>query len=337
MDINSILETFHKEWPMIKAAPYSFFICVFLASAIFVVIIWAANRGRVAKLKENIEHLKGDKERLKERIEDQSRAPAQATPVSLPSAQPFPPSKLRIISSYYGGINGEADEEVTEKYLRPKICGDALVGWVGADLFGPFQPVINLPKRLIVHYSFSGKEATVTRPENAMLVLPEDQFLKQQIEETSREWDKKFKQCDLALEETKLQIPVAAYGDSPMLLELRKRIIVLATDLFGLLREKGPAPDNPLNHMRVLNEEWSDRTTKWWQGYRLPLNAAYQHKFHLRVKDMIYELTEQNIKNRIADDKVTKEDVDPEDIRKLASDLVETAAGMDVTQLSKGT
>jgi hypothetical protein len=89
---------------------------------------------------------------------------------------PDRPSRLRIISSYYG-VEGGRDEEVTETYLRPRIRGDALVAWVGADLFGAYQPVFGL-KRLKVHYSFEGKDATIVREENQLLVLPEDPYLK---------------------------------------------------------------------------------------------------------------------------------------------------------------
>ncbi|HZL50548.1 MAG TPA: hypothetical protein VFC37_06320 [Terracidiphilus sp.] len=102
--------------------------------------------------------------------------------VDLPNAKPQMESRLKIISSYYG-VEGGPDEEVTEKYLKPRMAGDSLVGWVGADLFGPFQPVTGLLKRLKVRYSFNGKEATVTRPEHAILILPEDSFLTRQLDE----------------------------------------------------------------------------------------------------------------------------------------------------------
>ena len=84
-----------------------------------------------------------------------------------------PPPRLKIISAYYG-VQGGRDQDVAEEYLRPRIGRDALVGWVGADLFGALQPVINLPKRLKVHYSFDGSEATVVKNENELLVLPVD-------------------------------------------------------------------------------------------------------------------------------------------------------------------
>jgi len=87
------------------------------------------------------------------------------------------PSKLIVDSAYYG-IEGGADEEVSDKYLRPRIRGDALVGWIGADLFGAYQPVFGR-KRLKVCYSFQGKKATIVRQEDELLVLPEDPHLKE--------------------------------------------------------------------------------------------------------------------------------------------------------------
>ena len=91
-------------------------------------------------------------------------------------------SRLKILEARYG-VEGGPDADVAEKYLIPRIAGDSLVGWVGADLFGAFQPVINLHKRLKIRYSFDGSESTVERPEHAMLVLPEDRFLKSQTED----------------------------------------------------------------------------------------------------------------------------------------------------------
>jgi hypothetical protein len=116
-------------------------------------------------------------ERFK-RLEEERRSPEI-------SFQEQKNSRLKIIEARYG-VEGGPDPEVYEEYLKPRIHGDALVGWVGADLFGGYQPVTGLPKRLRVRYSFDGKEATVERPEQAMIVLPEDRFLKQEIERLTR-------------------------------------------------------------------------------------------------------------------------------------------------------
>lgn len=92
------------------------------------------------------------------------------------------PSRLEIIESRYG-IDGGPDPEVTEQYIKPRIYRDTLVGFVGADLFGGFQPHIGPPpKRLKVRYRFDGEESMVVRGEGEMIVLPEDRFLKKQLE-----------------------------------------------------------------------------------------------------------------------------------------------------------
>lgn len=94
--------------------------------------------------------------------------------------------RLNILWAHYGAEGGPA-KEVAEEYLRPRIRGDSLVGWVGSDLFGPLDPATGLHKRLIVHYSFDGTEATITRPEHALLVIPEDIFLKDQLTTCQRD------------------------------------------------------------------------------------------------------------------------------------------------------
>ena len=83
-----------------------------------------------------------------------------------------PDGRLRIISAHYG-VDGGANADVAEEYLRPKVCGHSLAGWVGADLFGGFQPVIGLTKRVKVRYSFDGTEGTISKKEHELLVLPD--------------------------------------------------------------------------------------------------------------------------------------------------------------------
>jgi hypothetical protein len=84
----------------------------------------------------------------------------------------IPDGRLKIISAHYG-IDGGPNADVAEEYLRPKVCGHSLAGWVGADLFGAFQPVTGLPKRVKVHYSFDGTEGKVSKKEHQLLVLPD--------------------------------------------------------------------------------------------------------------------------------------------------------------------
>lgn len=160
-----VIQTTHPEWlgnhPWILPASIVLFLCALL--------LWLCQYARV------------------QRILGIARAPLNSTPPE-PSLSPHAPlpliqsSRLKIISSYYG-VDGGPDEEVSDKYLRPKICdGRSLAWWVGADLFGAFQSITGVKKRLKVQYSFDGKEATVIRQENELLVLPEDPLLKAQAD-----------------------------------------------------------------------------------------------------------------------------------------------------------
>lgn len=236
------------------------------------------------------------------------------SPPATPIVQPPTPSKLRIISSYYGGINGEADEEVTEKYLRRRVYGDALVGWVGADLFGPFQPVINLPKRLIVRYSFSGQEATVTRPENAMLVLPEDQFLKQQLESCQ--------QRTLELEHVKGEAkPSLPNLFSPLQLEAFQ----LAKELRNFLIELGARPEAPTeeDYEGIRDAEDSDYLDGLEMKHKLWVNQlvyGYASRFSERAVKLLHRLGEQGVPVSAWQEKV-KSITTEWDIKEIAKEL----------------
>ena len=76
-------------------------------------------------------------------------------------------SRLKILSAYYG-VDGGPDDDVADKYLRPRILGNALAGWVGSGLFGALDPAVGTYKRLKVRYSFDGREAIIERRENEL-------------------------------------------------------------------------------------------------------------------------------------------------------------------------
>src|ERR1700674_4450282 len=61
----SSLETLHKEWPVIKAAPYSFFASLGILLFIGWGVIWWVNRSLMQRRKETIDHLERDVVRLK--------------------------------------------------------------------------------------------------------------------------------------------------------------------------------------------------------------------------------------------------------------------------------
>lgn len=259
-----------------------------------------------------------------------------------------PQPKLKIHRATWGG-GPQGEVSVTEELQNcPR---EALVIRVDHDLGGlTHDPAFAVQKRLEIDYSYGSDTLIhVSRLEPPAgeimrLVLPEDTEVARIGEDTAREWNVKFqavvgqlKDAQEKLEEAQSQIPLSAYDNDKPMFALRKRVLTLGIDLFGLLREKGPAPEDPHDHMRTLDEVWQRYTDKWWKGYRIPLDAAYQLRFRQRVKDMLHELTEHNIKNNIAAEKVNRDDVEPRDILDLAQDIVETAANMDVIHLSEGT
>ena len=197
-----------------------------------------------------------------------------------------PPPRLEIISARYGADEGP-DIEVADKYLRPRINGDSLVGFVGADLFGAYQPRIG-PKRLKIRYSFDGEEATVVRRDQEMLVLPEDRCLKGQLEECQRQ-----KKLDQNQEpETKLA----------MLLPVQIEAFQLAKDLRDFLAGLGPRPafngalqdgtnegiERALSDLHARERPWDN---KLLHGYSL--------RFAERVARMRHLLGERGLRSEV--------------------------------------
>jgi hypothetical protein len=147
-------------------------------------------------------------------------------------------SRLKIIEARWG-IEGINNPDVTH-YLVEKQVADSFAEPISADLFRGFDPVGgNLNKKLKVRYSFDGREATVIRPEFAWLILPEDEFLKKQVEE-----------CRTFLGPLQFQ-----------LLDLAKRMQKMMMEL--------PAP-KPLDHATTSEETtaWMVRQAEWDQRIR---------------------------------------------------------------------
>jgi hypothetical protein len=100
------------------------------------------------------------------------------------------PSKLTIYSANYRAIEGGGDEYQVGECLARLVAGDGLVFQIENHNFVadgknyvPNDPKGFKDKRLEVEYSFgSGQKITIERPEHALLVLPEDTFLKEQAE-----------------------------------------------------------------------------------------------------------------------------------------------------------
>jgi hypothetical protein len=94
----------------------------------------------------------------------------------VPNITPDEPSRLKIISAQYG-VEGK-DADATDRIIN-RVIGDSLAGRVGADLFGAWDPLDGVPKRLKVEYSFGNQEKiTVDRDQHELLFLPESTHLK---------------------------------------------------------------------------------------------------------------------------------------------------------------
>ncbi len=159
--------------------------------------------------------------------------------------RPVPP-RLKIIEAHYG-VEGINDPDVTH-YLLERQHGDHFAEPVGADLFHGFDPVAGMPKRLRIRYSLDGRETIVERPEHTWMILPEDSFLKKQVEDLiyqlklnesqynsdlsrSREF---YEQCKAEKKELSEKLEVF----TPLQLEA----VHLAEELISFLREVGPPP-----------------------------------------------------------------------------------------------
>jgi hypothetical protein len=85
---------------------------------------------------------------------------------------------------------------------------------------------------LKVRYSFDGREATIVRPENALLILPEDRFLGEQVDDLQRE-----------LQQVKSEIPSIAVNGKliagPLAFEEQRKAVaaqlVLSFELISLV------------------------------------------------------------------------------------------------------
>ena len=95
------------------------------------------------------------------------------------STQPIEVAPKLFIRSAFYGARPDAQRDVTE--ILQKNSRDALVVDISNRIFG--DPAEGSLKHLTVEYSYGGGAIlTVTRPENTLLILPEDSWLKAQLE-----------------------------------------------------------------------------------------------------------------------------------------------------------
>jgi hypothetical protein len=174
----SAIDFFHKEWPVIKAAPFSFVICVLIVGLVIGGLIWLFFKERLEKHKETIEH----QDRKIERLEDESRKHTDVPTATLSAVVPATKSKLLIHSARYSAVEGGGKSYDVAEFMRNIICGESLVFDIenhnfvfGGRNFVPNDPKTGKPKRLEITYSFDGEDPiAIERAEHSRLVLPED-------------------------------------------------------------------------------------------------------------------------------------------------------------------
>src|SRR6476469_6240414 len=83
----SSIEFWHKEWPVIKAAPFSFIVSVVLVAILIWFLVWLIHKERMDKDAHTIGHQKREIERLER--EKGVTAVAAATPIEASGLDPF--------------------------------------------------------------------------------------------------------------------------------------------------------------------------------------------------------------------------------------------------------
>lgn len=250
-------------------------------------------------------------------------------------------SRLKILWAHYGADGGPV-KEVAEEYLKPRIRGDSLVGWVGSDLFGPLDPAIGLNKQLKVRYSFDGAESTVTRPQHALLVLPEDTYLREQLEACQRakqESRSNFEELKAELARLKrAQFSIAVNGvpiagpakaaaqdrmeeaaQQPLgtlFSPLQVMALELRNDLGKFLEEIGPEPvvqsSNFANTQQGVIDyiETKEATVSRWRDV---LREKYESRFRERARELYHRFSSVGARNRslgsLADSATSIEDI----------------------------
>jgi hypothetical protein len=117
----------------------------------------------------------------------------------------------------------------------------------------------------------------------------------------------------------------------------RKKVIALGRDLFAFLKEKGPAPDDPVNHLRENDTKWY-AMQEAYGNYTTAIHYGYQHRFKERTIDLFVELAARNIQFDLS-----QADIDPPSnwvgdpkVKKIAEECFRVVSRMDIEEASKG-
>ena len=119
--------------------------------------------------------------------------------------------------------------------------------------------------------------------------------------------------------------------------ETREKVLTLGHDLFAFLREKGPMPNDPLDHIRDKKAIWREAQEK--RGpYVEAIHYGYLNRFKNRCTSLFYELAEKQIPFNVAEYEVNPpQAVRETNVRKIAQECFLVVAHMDIAEESKGT
>jgi hypothetical protein len=175
----------------------------------------------------------------------------------------------------------------------------------------------------------------------ALVALAIQQFLQYREERENRKQqearDKRFEEIAKLLTEKNASLGQMKNASSSAL-TLRDKVLQLGHDLFAFLREAGPKPEVPIDHLRST----ASNLERIWE-VRGPYVERIHHGCLGRFKDRTVKLFHELEEHGIRDPEIEIWEIDPpqavraQTVRKIAEHLFLIAARMDVKDASKGT
>jgi hypothetical protein len=239
------------------------------------------------------------------RVELQGREGKQESSLTSPTH----PSKLTIRSALYRALVPDAKVIDVTECLRNKIAGDSLVFeilngnfWIGDKNLVPTDPCQGEKKWLRIEYSFDGRpHRTIERREDYFVVLPEDTFVKAEIEriqdEVKRERSQQNSDLSRAQQSRKLcdeeRREAIAKAEElraklSLFTPLQLEALQLRADLRQFLEKVGPPPKSGLEHKLGGKEEMSPEELAQWATFQRdivgPLQARVKATYTLNFK-----------------------------------------------------
>lgn len=118
---------------------------------------------------------------------------------------------------------------------------------------------------------------------------------------------------------------------------VRDKVLQFGHDLFSFLREKGPEPTEPLNHLRSSDDIWY-ASLKKWGPYVEGIHYGYLARFQQRAVDLFNDLSEHHIHFDLEPWEIDPpQAVREKYVRRVAEECFLIAARLDIGEESKGT